>query len=86
MALISFILRIYDNWYVRRECRRYGYEKQIVEEYSRKTYIKNYVSFGGKNISLPPFELHHVKCKWKCRCCGQISIGNVKVEGQRLDP
>jgi hypothetical protein len=88
MALVNFIRKWLNRRISALNCALNGHvDVKVVEEYERITLAKNYR--GNRLDSLVqthPFTEISVKGKLKCRTCGRIFIGIVKVNETQWTP
>jgi hypothetical protein len=88
MALVNSI----RNWLNRRisalNCALNGHvDVKVIEEYERITRAKNYRGSCLKNlVQTRPYNEISVKGKLKCRTCGRVFIGIVKVNETQWTP
>ena len=86
------VVNIIRNWLNRRisalNCALNGHvDVKVVEEYERITRAKNYRGSRLNNLTLThPYNEISVKGKLKCRTCGRIFIGIVKVNETQWTP
>jgi hypothetical protein len=86
------VVNIIRNWLNRRisalNCALNGHvDVKVVEEYERITRAKNYRGSRLNNLTLThPYNEISVKGKLKCRTCGRIFIGIVKVHENPWTP
>ena len=73
---------MFRRWLNTLSCKFNGHSPKIIEKYNDTITIRNYQFFGNKLVLVPPFESHKIYCKWKCKQCGVVSIGNLTYMGK----
>ena len=88
MALINFIRKWLNHRISALNCALNGHvDVKVIEEYERITRAKNYrFNRLGILVQTHPFDEISVRGKLKCRMCGRIFIGIVKVNETQWTP
>jgi hypothetical protein len=88
MALMNFIRNWLNCHISALNCALNGHvDVKVIEEYERITRAKNYRGDCLENLEqTTPYNEISVKGKIKCRTCGQVFIGIVKVNETQWTP